>query len=190
MAINQAVIDRTKGFEGEVPFMYLDTLGNVTVGVGHMLASSAAGQAIGFVLNSGGGNASSSQIGAEFANIKAMAPGLAMNKYQAASTMVLAPGVGDGLLSADLGNSQAQLRIAFARYDTFPEPAQEALLDMMFNMGAGKFTSAKWPSLFAACNAGDWMTAAAQSRRNGIQQSRNDAIAGLFRQATQTATTV
>ena len=36
-------------FEGRVPYMYLDTAGNVTVGIGHMLATAgAAGRPMGY----------------------------------------------------------------------------------------------------------------------------------------------
>ena len=81
--------------------------------------------------------------------------------------------------------AETQLQSVFANYTSFPGPAQEGLLDMMFNMGPNKFTADKWPSFFAAVNATppDWNTAAIQSHRTGVSDARNDAVRALFQQA-------
>jgi GH24 family phage-related lysozyme (muramidase) len=42
-------LPKLKVFEGSVPYMYLDTTGNVTVGVGKMLPNAAAAQKLGFI---------------------------------------------------------------------------------------------------------------------------------------------
>jgi hypothetical protein len=55
---------------------------------------------------------------------------------------------------------------------------------MMFNMGAGEFGPAHWPSLFAAVKKKAWTTAAKQSTRHGIGDDRNKAIYDLFMSGT------
>ena len=64
-------------------------------------------------------------------------------------------------------------------YDSFPLPAQVALLDMIYNLGAGGL--GKFQQMKSVIEAGQWEEAAGQCRRAGIQQARNDWAAGQFR---------
>ena len=41
-------LPQLKIFEGSIPFMYVDSTGNVTVGVGNMLPNAAAAQKLAF----------------------------------------------------------------------------------------------------------------------------------------------
>ena len=74
-----------------------------------------------------------------------------------------------------------QLAAALPKWHTYPEPVQEALFDMAFNLGLGGLK--KFTTLLHAVNTGDWATAAAQCHRIGISEERNRATAALFLQA-------
>jgi GH24 family phage-related lysozyme (muramidase) len=68
------------------------------------------------------------------------------------------------------------------KFDKLPEPAQEAIVDMAFNLGAvglnknfGKFNS--------AMAAGDYRKAANESERNNVQADRNKYVKDLLLKA-------
>jgi GH24 family phage-related lysozyme (muramidase) len=56
--------------EGYVEHMYLDTKGLVTVGIGNMLPSVAAAQALPFVNRSTGNRATADEIAADYASVE------------------------------------------------------------------------------------------------------------------------
>ena len=56
-------------FEGAVEYMYLDTGGNVTVGVGNLLVSANHAAQLGFVRRASLGTATAAEIQADFDNI-------------------------------------------------------------------------------------------------------------------------
>ena len=63
-------------------------------------------------------------------------------------------------------------------FDAFPLPARRALVDMAYNLGVHGLS--KFPTMLAACNAGDWATAAAQCHRSTCREQRNDWTAQMF----------
>ena len=87
----------------------------------------------------------------------------------------------EALVKADVQAFEAQLAATLPNWNSYPEPVQEALFDMAFNLGLGGLK--KFPRMLEAVDAGDWNTAAAQSHRQGIGEARNQEIAALFRSA-------
>ncbi len=71
-------LPKLKEFEGNYSYMYLDTTGNVTVGVGEMLPNAAAAQKFAFVRRADAtakppvlpGPATADEIKADFDNVK------------------------------------------------------------------------------------------------------------------------
>jgi GH24 family phage-related lysozyme (muramidase) len=88
----------------------------------------------------------------------------------------------DALQDADVAGFQSALANLLPGFPLFPELAQEALLDMAFQLGAGGLMS-KFPHLALAAKAQDWQSCADQCHRAGIQEWRNTATADLFRRA-------
>ena len=78
------------------------------------------------------------------------------------------------------------LRSLLPGFDAFPAQAQEALLDMAFQLGARGLVN-KFPHLVASVKARDWKTCAVQCHRAGIQEWRNVATADLFRHAAESS---
>jgi type VI secretion system secreted protein VgrG len=102
--------------------------------------------------------------------------------YQQFTTLMMAPTDMDALLESDIAGMEAGVSANFQNYDAYPVQAQDALLDMAFNLGVHGLV-AHFPRLKAAAEAQDWNTCAAQCHRNGISDSRNQKTVALFHEA-------
>jgi GH24 family phage-related lysozyme (muramidase) len=179
MNITPEVIERTRRFEGVIPFMYLDTGGNVTVGVGHLLSDSAAG-GLSFVDKLTDVPADEIQKSAEWLTVSELEPGHAAGYYAASTKLMLRDADIDSLLTGDLTVVEDQLRGQFPDYDTYPQQALAGLIDMGFNLGVHKLIS-KFPIFVGAVRDKNWATAAAECHRKApISDERNDAVKQLF----------
>jgi GH24 family phage-related lysozyme (muramidase) len=161
---------KLKEFEGCVPWMYRDTVGKVTVGVGLMLPNAEAAEALPFILDAQ--PATARQIAAEFARIDAMPLGHASSFYKTPSSLELPQQTIDAKLSAVLQNFETDLRTQLPHYDALPGTVKMALLDMIYNLGpAGLFKG--FPHLIAAVKTRAWTQAAASCMRHGPAPERN-----------------
>jgi GH24 family phage-related lysozyme (muramidase) len=159
-----------KEFEGCVPWMYRDTVGKVTVGVGLMLPDAKAAEALPFVLE--GRSATSAELAAEFARVDAMAIGRLPAFYKQVASLELSQEAIDARLSAILQGFDADLCGRIPHYDSFPDGVKMALLDMIYNLGPGELFNG-FPHLMAAVEAGSWTQAAACCMRRGPSPERN-----------------
>lgn len=159
-------------FEGSVPWMYLDTRGFVTVGVGEMLANSAKAQTLAFVDPSGQFSTQDVILG-EFNRVSSLAPAKVAGFYRLPTSPVLAHSAIDTLLMNHLSFFDGQLAGRFAAYAGFPDPAKLGLLDMIYNLGVtGLFNG--FPHFMGYVDKQDWLGAAANCHRVGPSQARND----------------
>jgi GH24 family phage-related lysozyme (muramidase) len=162
---------KLKEFEGCVPWMYRDTVGKVTVGVGLMLPDAKAAQALPFVVDTR--PATPEEIATEYARVDAMAIGRASAFYKTATSLVLTQQTIDAKLSSVLAGFETDLRAQFPHYDSIPDNVKMALLDMIYNLGpAGLFKG--FPHLVAAVETGAWAQAAEHCMRRGPGPARND----------------
>ncbi|HEX3472711.1 MAG TPA: hypothetical protein VHT28_16130, partial [Silvibacterium sp.] len=160
-----------KEFEGCVPWMYRDTVGKVTVGVGLMLPDAKAAQALPFVI--GARSATPEEIAAEYARVDAMVMGRASAFYKTPTSLVLTRQTIDAKLSSVLAGFEADLRTEFPHYDSLPDGMKMALLDMIYNLGpAGLFKG--FPHLISAVQSGNWSQAAGHCTRRGPSAARNN----------------
>jgi GH24 family phage-related lysozyme (muramidase) len=161
---------KLKEFEGCVPWMYRDTVGKVTVGVGLMLPSAAAATALPFTR--AGRDATTAEIAADFARVTTMAEGKAAEFYRLPTSPELAQPTIDTKLLEVLEAFEGRLRVVMTGYDAFPEGVKLALLDMAYNLGpAGLVTG--YPRLLAAIEQRHWALAATESVRHGPSAARN-----------------
>jgi GH24 family phage-related lysozyme (muramidase) len=159
-----------KEFEGCVPWMYRDTVGKVTVGVGLMLPDARAAEALPFVL--GARAATPEEIACEYARVDAMTLGHASAFYRISTSLELTQQTIDAKLKSVLEGFEADLRVQFPHYDALPDGVKMALLDMIYNLGAsGLFKG--FPHLVAAVEAGAWAQAAERCIRRGPSAARN-----------------
>lgn len=175
------VIQRTKRFEGNVPHMYLDTEGNVTVGVGKLLAGADSATLLPFVHRLDGKPATAEEKRLEWTTIHRLKKARNPSYYAPHTTLLLPQPDIDAILTKGLRSSQGELLGIFTDYFTYPEAVREALLDMMFNLGGPKFR--KFVELIKAAKQKKWSVCARESHRIGIPEERNTVIRRLFESA-------
>lgn len=163
-------VRKLKEFEGSVGWMYLDTVGKVTVGVGLMLPNALAAQSLAFMR--GEQPATAEEIAAEYARVLGLQKGRLAKFYSQSRGLRLSDDTIEEKLRDTLAGFEGYLRKHIAIYDTLPDVAKIALLDMVYNLGPGKLF-AEYPRLIAALEAGDWKTAAEHSQRRGPAPARN-----------------
>ena len=98
-------LTKLKEFEGCVPWMYRDTVGKVTVGVGLMLPNTEAAQALPFF--AGVRAATPQEIAAEFVRVDALAPGHPSSFYKAPGSLELTQQTINARLTAVLQGFEA-----------------------------------------------------------------------------------
>ena len=161
---------KLKEFEGCVPWMYRDTVGKVTVGVGLMLPDANAAAALPFL--SGTRPATPEEIAAEYVRVDALTMARASSFYKIPTSLELTQQTIDAKLTTVLQGFEADLRTQFPHYDGLPDGVKMALLDMIYTLGpAGLFKG--FPHLMAAVETGNWTQAAAYCMRRGPSAARN-----------------
>lgn len=170
--IDQSVaLLQSPAFENAIPFMYLDTRGLVTGGVGQMLRDAAAACQLPFQ-SPHGGIADLDSVIADWKRVKAMEAGHSPSFYHSDSSPTLLASDITTLLRSRVVGFDGQLQGYYPHYNSFPDAVKLALLDMIFNLGFGGLL--KYPSMNAAINSGDWLGAANQCHRNGPSEARNE----------------
>jgi len=175
---DQVVADLIR-WEGNVPHMYLDTVGNVTVGVGHLIADVTAAQQLGFVNRSSGVKATPAEIRDDFESTVQQPPGRLPQYYEKFTKLDLPADERIAILRSQIQQCDQGLARSFAGYDGYPINPRRALIDMCFNLGLTTLL-AQFKRLRHACEAGDWNTAAVESWRLGISGERNEWTKQLF----------
>jgi GH24 family phage-related lysozyme (muramidase) len=159
-----------KLFEGCIPWMYRDTAGHVTVGVGLMLPDSSSACALPFTSPSG--PSTPRQIAAEFARVSALPPAKLPAFYKSPTSPELPQPVIDAKLSAVLEAFEAALRAKLPAYDALPDSVKIALLDMAYNLGPEGLLKG-YPLMLRAIESSSWAQAAAECERHGVSAARN-----------------
>lgn len=174
-------LEQLKGFEGSVPWMYRDSVGRVTVGVGLMLPDAAAACALPFTAGGAAAGtpgegtavpATPEEIAAEFARVCALAMDRLPSFYRVPTSLELPEAAIDARLRAVLAGFEGTLRARLARYDALPDGVKMALLDMAYNLGPEGLLKG-YPRMIHAVETGAWAEAAAQCAREGISAARN-----------------
>jgi len=172
--------------EGHVVHMYLDTVGKVTVGIGNMLPNAAAAQELAFINRTTKTAATKDEIKSDFDEVAKQTWGMPSSKYKPNTKLDLPDVHIDQLFEGRVEEFTQQLSAYFPDYAKYPDPAQLAILDMAFNLGAPALDK-KWPSFKKAVLAQDWATAEKECVRPKSRPSRNEATQALFRKAAELA---
>lgn len=160
-------------FEGSVRWMYLDTAGLVTVGVGNMLPDAIAATNLPFHVQTGDDLAGYTEVILEFNRIKAMAAGHSASFYYEQDSPVLFDHDIQDLLKARVFSFEHQLRSIFPEYDSYPDPAKLGLIDMIYNLGLGGLRDG-YPKFCMYIKFKNWIAASMQCFRHGPSKERND----------------
>jgi GH24 family phage-related lysozyme (muramidase) len=152
--------------EGRSPYMYPDSKGNSTVGVGHLLPNVQSALLLPFRLaGAPSTRASLAQVSAGWASVRSF-----RKPYHALE--LDEPSI-DDLVISDL----KQFEPVMATFpQELPEAVETALWDMVFNLGSFH----KFPLLVEAVHAGDWGRAAEECTRKDVGTERNADTRALF----------
>lgn len=176
-------------FEGEIPWMYLDVKGLVTIAVGCLIDPLPLAQRLEFKREDGS-RATPAEIGFEWTRIK-HTTSLAKRGAKAALPLCLlrlsAEEIGR-LVNARLSANAILLRAKhFPDFESWPSDAQHAMLSMAWAMGADFPKS--WPTFSRFAKARDWAQCAANCKMreqgNPGLIARNVANAAMFRAASR-----
>jgi len=175
----QQLLTLIKTGEGSVSHMYLDTVAKVTVGVGNLLPDVVSAQALPFLQRDNNDPASPQQIEEDFHRVAEQQAGKLASSYQKYTRLYLPEEDINSLLSRRIADFEAALAVDFMGYSQYPETAQKALMDMVFNLG-NRGLIEKFPSLTRAVREQNWEKCAKQCHRRGISEARNDEVYALF----------
>lgn len=183
MRNRKALLEEIRGHEGKVAHIYLDSRGNVTVGIGQLLRTAAGAKKLPFVHRRAGQKATEEEIEQEFRKIEEQEPNLAAGKYKRLTRLELPEEEIEKLFSKQVERFEAGARKQFKGFDGYPLAAQIALVDMAYNVGLAGL--ARFKRLKAAAERGDWKAAAEAAQRKGIGEQRNQRTKELFLKAAQ-----
>jgi GH24 family phage-related lysozyme (muramidase) len=136
----------TRPHEDDIPHMYRDSIGKVTVGMGRLIDTEAGitTEALRYPFkNRAGGWVSEAVIAAEFAKIKAAPKGAPAAAKIA--TLFLDQLDRDTILFRTLDAFERIIASIFPEWETWPADAQLALLSLAWNVGPAFDT--EWPTL-------------------------------------------
>ena len=165
-------------WEGETTWMYRDVLGYVTVGIGELVHDAV--HAASFPFEVDGRRATEKEIGDEFLRVIAMPKGLPADRYRSDETRVELPAsvVSDLALARLRDEFLPGLVRLLPAFETFPGPAQSALVDLAWNLGLRGLE--KFGHLLGAVDRRDWAAAADECHRRGVRDERNAWCRGRF----------
>jgi hypothetical protein len=169
--------------------MYLDTLGIVTAGIGHAMFGVGMALRLPWHVIAKGLNrlATPDEVEAEFQRVKALPPGQQAKSYALPTSPFLLQSDVLELARVDVTATVEEIHAHYPMFETWPDQAKLALLDMGLNLGLDKLTR-EYPHLNAALTAApsdprEWLVCAHECGRNtddkGFAQ-RNHWTASMF----------
>ncbi|QSQ27255.1 hypothetical protein JY651_21090 [Pyxidicoccus parkwayensis] len=176
-------------WEGLVPYMYLDTKGNVTVGAGNLLATiepttpgdKLAAKTHPFQNMDAGRAATPQEITEAYNKVKAMPAKLFYTEYAQRPKIALTDAYSKQLAKERYEKEfLPAVKRGFPDFETYPRAARRGILDVTYNVGPSVPTS--WPKLIAAVKARNWTMAAVECRTQpqNKEDTRNEWRKELF----------
>lgn len=170
------LLDKLPEFEGAIAWMYLDSVGKVTVAEGLMVPDVSSALALPFQF--AGAIAEPGDIRADFLRVEKMKPCMAPGFYHCATSVTLTHDYMRVLALRTLVRFDGFLRSEFPSLDSYPDVVKPAMLDMIYNLGPGRLQSFhQWRDAVLTKN---WAQAAATCHRRQISADRNAWAAAQF----------
>jgi len=186
--------------EKPVQHFYKDTKGNMTIGIGQMVPTVEKAKEMPLYLfnrETPLRPATETEVESAYRQAKSLPHGQGYThrtfdpkKNPGMPNVRLRDEDQNDILFRTLHRSGQELADKFPRLESYPPPAQKALLDMQFNLGDGKFREKYidgdgieqrgWPNLFNAVRNRRWGAAAKESHRKDVHEDRNRAVYNLF----------
>jgi GH24 family phage-related lysozyme (muramidase) len=165
LIVKSEVSKNIERYEGRIPHLYLDPVGKITVGVGHMVPNKSSMATVKMYKKGSGRSlalASLPEKQAEYDAIKRLPFG---RRFGAS-----------GFYNTANGFPQS--------FDAMPHQVQMALFDMVFNLGLTKLRN-QFIKFNSSLKANRWGDAAKHSNRMGIAPMRNKYVSDLLNSAQQ-----
>lgn len=178
-------VNNLKAHEGFKNSMYKDTAGNITVGIGHMLATADMAASLPFTrtkITHAHGDDMEHEEAVSKADITSAFDSFKKDSKAVPNSLHLSNDAVIGQCIKDVQSTEKGLRGLYSGYDNFPNEGKTALVDMGFNLGIAKLKNG-FPNFNAAVNRGDWNGAADESHRTGIGDKRNNDTKAQLQQA-------
>jgi GH24 family phage-related lysozyme (muramidase) len=189
-----------------MPWMYLDSVGVVTVGWGTALEDEDTAASLPFVHSKTQVAATADEIkntwralrtGSKAQRAAAPTKKHLARSYEHMSDFRLTPDTASDLRDKHVLGDYQSLPAIYPEFDQFPEDAQVALFDMIYNLGPGRSANRhhrasglrRYVYMNTAINKRDWAGAAGGCRRPDIPDDRNTMTAVLFLKCAKHGTT-
>jgi GH24 family phage-related lysozyme (muramidase) len=173
-------------WEGKVAYMYLDSRGFVTVGVGNLVSSVDQAKKLPFVNPETGKTATPKEIETAFTAVSKMAKNRLAAHYKQNPSIELKDETIKQMAIKRLKEEFVPgLRKIFNGFDGYPDSAKQALVDMAYNLGIAGLK--KFKKLVAAAEKMDWQEAANESHRTSCRDARNNWTRERFKKAAEAA---
>ncbi|GGB13764.1 hypothetical protein [Agarivorans gilvus] len=181
-------------YEGRIPHLYLDTVGKVTVGIGHMVPNKAAMSTV-TMYKKGANNllilATAAEKNAEYDAIKKQPFGRSYgaSSFKKHTTLIMKDADINAQRDKHIQSFYKELTGYYTTvngfnktFDAMPTEVQKALFDMVFNLGITKLKN-QYIKFNGFVKSENWINAAKQSNRIGISPIRNKYVFDLFKAA-------
>jgi GH24 family phage-related lysozyme (muramidase) len=180
-------------FEGDIPWLYLDTVGDVAIGIGHMIPDANAMSVVPLAA-ADGTSASDSEKRAAYLKVKAAQDkvGQAASVFQSLSPLRLAKGGDQALFQGNFDELFAEAQKLFQNvaggFAAWPKEAQLATFDMAYNLGPDRLYKLFPTFREKGLAKRDYLECARQCTRGEIGQARNDWTKSQFEKAAKAVT--
>lgn len=172
--------------EGEnfIEHMYLDKKGNVTVGIGLLLETAQEAMSLPFVEKPSMKPAHPKHIENAYGKVKRAPAGGPASAFAQLTNLIISEADATILTLRFIDKLMIEIRsnAMFPAFDTFPVPAKQAILDMVYTLGGPK-TLSIFIQFTPAVNSRKWVLAARESSRSDVNADRNKKINGWFQSA-------
>ncbi|TMP16973.1 hypothetical protein [Pseudoalteromonas sp. S2893] len=170
-------------YEGNVPHMYLDTKGYVTVGVGHLLKDVEAAKKVPFTVRDTGVVATTKQIEDEFKLIKSRPFGKdeGFGRFKPFTKLIITEVVANAQVDQHIKTFESELKRIYgaSEFASYPDDVKLTLFDLIFNLGMTKLKDT-FPNFNKYMKAQDFKKAAIESNRKDVSAERNAYVRNLL----------
>jgi len=198
--VKMEVSKKIEEYEGRIPHLYLDTVGKVTVGIGHMVPNKVAMSTV-TMYRKGANNllvlATATERHAEYDAIKKQSFGRSYGAalFKKHTTLIMKDVDIDVQRDKHIQSFYKEITGYYTtangfskEFDSMPVEVQKALFDMVFNLGFTKLKN-QYVKFNGFIKLEKWDDAAKQSNRIGISPARNKYVFGLLKSANKKSKT-
>lgn len=162
----RCMLENLRQTEGEVLYPYLDTKGNITVGIGENIDDLQAFLNTEFKINGRAALREEKQHFYEVLKNLNKNGNLKAEAYQNKTPLTISKNLAEKMLKQHLKADMAFLKTQFTDFDVFPQALKEVLLDIEYNTGG--LTRARWPKLYEAVEKKNLEGVKKETRRKNL----------------------